>query len=82
MDSTDHAGEQVFTALIHVAWVGVTAQTFGHIGNYYDLTVGNTGLLMGVGNTIATIPSALSPVRLPCVIILVALVLHGQDYSV
>lgn len=50
-----------FTALLHVAWVGVTAQTFGHIGNYYDLTVGNTGLLMGVGNTIATIPSALSP---------------------
>ena len=54
----------------------------GHIGNYYDLTVGNTGLLMGVGNTIATIPSALSPVRLPCVIILFALVLQDQDYSV
>lgn len=42
-----------FTLLIHVAWVGVTSQTFGHIGNYYDLTVGNTGLLMGVGNTVA-----------------------------
>ena len=27
--STDCAGEQVFTALIHVAWVGVTAQAFG-----------------------------------------------------
>ena len=23
-----------FTLLLQVAWVGVTAQTFGHIGNY------------------------------------------------
>ena len=32
-----------------------------HIANYFDLTESNTGVLMGVGNTIATIPSFLSP---------------------
>jgi hypothetical protein len=54
-------GANVPSAVGQIAWAGLTSQTFGHIGNYYDLTVGNTGLLMGVGNTVATVPSALSP---------------------
>ena len=46
----------------------------GHIGNYFDLSTHNTGLLMGVGNTIATIPSYAAP-------LLCAHVLHayGDD---
>ena len=34
----------------------------GHIGNYYDLTKSHTGLLFGVGNSVATVPSYMSPI--------------------
>ena len=50
-----------FTLCLDVLWMGLTAQSFGHMGNYYDITSTNTGLLMGVGNTFATLPSYLSP---------------------
>ena len=42
----------VYTLTLNVLWVGLTLQTFGHVANYYDITRTNSGLLMGVGNTI------------------------------
>eukprot|EP00747_Dinoflagellata_sp_TGD_P195410 gnl/TRDRNA2_/TRDRNA2_64043_c0_seq1.p1 gnl/TRDRNA2_/TRDRNA2_64043_c0~~gnl/TRDRNA2_/TRDRNA2_64043_c0_seq1.p1 ORF type:complete len:485 (+),score=91.75 gnl/TRDRNA2_/TRDRNA2_64043_c0_seq1:77-1531(+) len=55
------ASPWVVTALLDVIWIGVCAQAFAHMANYLELTANNTGMLMGVGNTIATIPSFLSP---------------------
>ena len=44
------------TAVLNGVWLGLAMQTFGHIGNYYDITNRNTGLLMGVGNTVRRPP--------------------------
>ena len=42
----------MFTLVLNVLWFGLTVQSFGHVANYYDITRTNTGLLMGVGNTV------------------------------
>ncbi len=42
----------MFTVALNVLWLGLTVQSFGHVANYYDITRTNTGLLMGVGNSL------------------------------
>ena len=51
----------MFTLVLNVLWFGLTVQSFGHIANYYDITRTNTGLLMGVGNTVGKQESTSHP---------------------
>eukprot|EP00658_Telonema_sp_P-2_P039649 TRINITY_DN28334_c0_g1_i2.p1 TRINITY_DN28334_c0_g1~~TRINITY_DN28334_c0_g1_i2.p1 ORF type:complete len:218 (-),score=35.68 TRINITY_DN28334_c0_g1_i2:267-920(-) len=52
----------LFTTLcLCVGWVGLAAAALGWSGNYLDLTKQSAGMLMGVGNTLATLPTFASP---------------------
>jgi MFS family permease len=59
------ASPWLVTVLLNVAYVGLALQTYSHIANYLDVTETNTGLLMGIGNTVATLPSFISPLVSP-----------------
>ena len=58
---TTETATHVYTLTLNVVWVGLTLQSFGHVANYYEITRTNSGLLMGVGNTIGAFGASVLP---------------------
>ena len=56
------------TACLWLGWIGIAVHTFGYNASYLEISTKNTGLLMGVGNTFATMPTFLSPIAVVAIL--------------